>query len=148
LAETVFTLGAALLNLHHTDPDGLITGDPIWFGLCAEGLKLTHRVQEKRFHPTGRPYPRTHHVGEEHTIQIDRIWLVDVGGDEAWGIERERRYVLEILWNHPDGRSDIAHRRTYYGVTIQSHDLTSENVHEFAENQQFAAEYFLADTPS
>lgn len=145
--ETVFTLGAALLALYNTDPDGLITGDPIWFGACAEGLNLRHKVEEKRFWPSGRPYPKTHHVGESHVIEIERIWVVDNGGSEDFVVEREKRYVMQILWEHPDAREGVAFRRTYYGVTIASADLNSQSVHEFAANQVFNAEYYVADNP-
>lgn len=142
MAERVFTVSAATVSLYQIDGDGEVVGDPVWLGACAEGVKLAYRFEQVVSRPTGVPYPKVHHVNEEHEISIERLWVVD---GQEFQMERNQRFIMQIEWEEPSGGSGT-HTRTYYGVTNQSADMESREVFEFLQNQVFAAEYFVSET--
>ncbi len=142
MAEQVFTVSAAVINLYLIDGAGAVVSTPVWIGACAEGLKLLYRFDIVKSRPTGVPYPKVHHVNEEHEIRIDRLWVID---GQDFEMERNQRYVMQILWEDPNGAAGT-HTRTYYGVTNNSADLNSEGHFELRHDQVFNAEYYVAAT--
>lgn len=145
MPEQVFTLSAATINLYLIDGDGAVVADPVWMGACAEGLRMAYRFEKVVSRPTGVPYPKVHHINEEHEVTIDRVWVLNGGEFE---MQRNQRFILVIEWEDSDWEAG-SHKRTYYGVTNNSADLVSQEVHELKQNQVFNAEYFIAEnTPS
>lgn len=143
MGEQVFTVTAATINLYRIDGDGEVVQPAVWLGACAEGLKLAYRFDKVVSRPTGAPYPKVHHVNEEHEIAIDRVWVID---GEDFEMERNQRYVMQIVWTDPNDGADGTHTRTYYGVTNNSADLNSQEHFELRQNQVFNAEYYVAET--
>src|SRR5690242_3117768 len=131
MAEQVFVLNKAELSLFHSNAQGdAADGDALFIGACAAGLKIGYRFDEVETRPSGVPYPNTHHVNESHSIEIERIWIVN---GEEFQMERNRNYILKIKWVDPDDGSKYF-QRSYYGVKNQSADMGSQDVQEFLQN--------------
>ena len=136
-----FTLGFAILNLYELNPDGTIISDPpIFFGACAENLRMDHGLEAKKVHPTGESYPKHYHVGEGHTIVVERIWVIN--GVLNFAVERNKRYAMEMVFEDPNG-TDRYFMRTYYGVMVTGVNHESQGQAEFRTNQTFLAQYFV-----
>jgi len=96
--------------------------------------------------PTGAQYPVNHPLVPTYQISIDRVWALPlsnlVGFQPGAG-----NYVLQIVWTDED--SGNWHRRTFYGVTISSRSFAPQSIEtEFVDGQEFAAQYFVADSGS
>ena len=52
------------------------TGEEVWFGACAANLKLHDEFSEVLLASSGDAYRTAYHVDEEHTIEIERLWIL------------------------------------------------------------------------
>ena len=79
-------------------------------------------------------------MNEEHEIQFDRVWAPnDTDGD--YQMERDKRYVLEVVWTDNVG----THKRTYFGVTQDTHDLSTDGQARMDNQQTLRAEFFTEE---
>jgi hypothetical protein len=90
----------------------------VWLGGCAQNLVLTDEFTEAVLQRPGRKFGQVKHVDEQHTIEIESVWLLN---DDALQepamprIERGQVYRLIITWTDEDTHE--TNRRTYLGVT-------------------------------
>lgn len=87
---------------------------PIYQGQCAERVRMEARVIERETWATATPHPRANHIGEGHTIEVDRLWVVKGSVPYDYEFVIGRRYVMVLEWEEPGGQW---YRRVYYGVT-------------------------------
>jgi hypothetical protein len=149
----------AMLSLYPADADDLpMTDFPVWQGAVANGLRLGLEYEAIRMAGNGDRFQREHHVDESHTLEIERSWLlrktpdpltagslpppthahsVSVEGDFI--PERNRRYVLVMVWKSSDG---LWHQRTYNGVTSRAVAWESVRALHFSNRQSWRAESF------
>jgi hypothetical protein len=139
--NAIYTLLEATLALYPADATGQpITTTPIWMGACAENLRLAQSMKVVETTPGGRAYPKRHPLVATHDIQIGRIWVLPDATGSSDYVLPTGQMVLDILWEDEEG--DGWQRRTYYGVTAKSYDLSSvEKIHSTAD-QTFDAEYY------
>lgn len=137
-----FTLLEATLALYPAGADGEPLLDfPVWMGACAENLRLRSRLEEHITHPTGERYGRTYHTDEEHLIEINRLWVLQLSDLRDYALARNQTYVLEVVWQ--DEFTEVWHKRKYCGVTAQNYDLSSEGVMQFMADQGFRAQRYV-----
>ena len=141
----VLNLIEAQVTLYQAQADGT-PGQAIWSGQVAEGLQVRERWLVVQTRPTGAPYPVNHPLVPTYEIAIDRVWALPlsslIGFQPGTG-----NYVLQIVWTDED--SGNWHRRTFYGVTISARSFAPHSIEtEFVDGQEFAAQYFVADTGS
>jgi hypothetical protein len=146
----LFILDDATVNLYPAGPDGrTVTGSALWIGACAETLTLSSRLEGVRFAATGARHASMHHLDEQHEIRINRLWVLRRHDLHDYKLERNQRYVMEIVWREIT-RSPVTglvtldewYRNTYYGVTARSFDRASNSVMEFMADQVWDAEYY------
>lgn len=136
---TVFTLLEARIWLYPTGADGNPLRDyPVWIGAGAENLKLTDSLMEVETRETGAPHPLVDHIGEEHQVEIERIWKVSRTGQD-FTLVPNQKFVLVVVWTE-DGRGQQWKERVYHGVTMRSDARASQGVLETNQSQQFRAE--------
>lgn len=138
MPERPLNLIKATISLFEAAADGSGTGSALFMGVCVESMKLIYRFEQKETRPTGRQYPRRRTINEEHEIQFDRTWAID-GAD--YEMDRDKRYVLEVEWADEVG----THKRTYYGVTQDTHDLNTLGQARMDNIQTLRAEYFTEE---
>ncbi len=143
-----FTLLEASLALYPAGPDGVtLAADAVWFGGCAEGLRLHKGFIELLMAGTGESFRSAYHVDEEHAIEIGRIWVIPMGDAADFEPGRNQRYVMEVTWQ--DEGTGVWHRRTYYGVTFRGQEMTSRGVDGGFDAQQiFRAQRYSSSTGS
>ena len=154
----LLTLDAAQVSLYEivegsstrTQPYGEPDAEhPIFANAEAQSLRLLSRLEERVIRPTGYRYPVIKHVGEEHEISIERVWLhrTSEGGESNDADERRNKlYVLRIVWLEPPPKNIalcVWKSRTYYGVTIPNWDLrTDVEMLAFTEAQTLKAAFY------
>lgn len=143
MAERVFTLANADIELFYIDSAGVVINPASYVQACAEGIRLIYRFEEIMRRPTGQPYPIARHINEEHLVEIDSLWMLD--GSE-YAMERNREMMLRITWTDPnDDTATATHIRTYRGVTDISADVNSDGVLEHKQSKRFRAKYYVAE---
>ena len=145
----VLNLIEAQVALYSAQADGT-PGAAIWSGQVAERLSVRESWLTVQTRPTGAQYPVNHPLVPTYDISIDRVWALPlsnlIGFQPTAG-----NYVLQIVWTQDDEdeNSGTWHRRTFYGVTISSRSFAPQSIEsEFVDGQEFAAQYFVADSGS
>ena len=139
----VLNLLEAQVTLYAAQADGT-PGQAIWSGQVAEKLSVRERWLVVQTRPTGAAYPVNHPLVPTYEISIDRVWALPlsnlIGFQPGAG-----NYVLQVVWTDED--SGKWHRRTFYGVTISARSFAPQSIEsEFVDGQEFAAQYFVADS--
>ena len=163
-----FTIPEASISIYPVDALGLpITSSPIWLGACATGLQISESLTEVIDYPTGVTHGQAHHTDEQHSIAIDRLWVVDVtlaappanitaeivtriiGGTAPvtngtdYRLRRNQKYIAIIVWQDGDDPNRFIYR-VYYGVTDRKHNLSGSGVDgEIGSQIEWRAEYYL-----
>jgi len=141
----VLNLLEAQVTLYATAPGGG-TGPTtaLWSGQVAERLTVREQWLTAETRPTGAPYPVKHPLVPQYEIAIDRVWALPL--DNLAGFKpSDQEYVLEVIWTEEE--TGTWHRRMFYGVTIASRSFEPRSIEsEFVDGQEFAAQYFLADS--
>jgi len=135
-----FLLANATLTLYRTNAAGSpITATPVWFGACEEQIRIEERWITAQSTPAGRRYPKRRALVPQYQIGINRLWVQqrDALGDF---VPTSEVYVLDVLWY--DEEMVVWHRKTFYGVTIDSRTWQSTEVFELRDEQMFNAEYY------
>ena len=146
MPQTILHLATAVITLYDAPPSGVApSGVGIWHGSCPAGMKLTYAYDEVKSFPTGAPYGIVHHVNETHSIEIQKVAIVDDDVDGEFLPERDNFYAMKIDWVRNDGKGL---RRTYYGLKAKSLDMSSRGVEEYEQNQAWSAQYFVSDKVS
>lgn len=147
MPEQLFTLSSAEISLFLIDGAGAVVEPAVWTGVKAEGVRMAYSFDTIKTRPTGRPFPRTRIINEEHQIEIDRVWVIN---DGDFQMDRDAQFILKIEWTDPANRSPYSiagsHSRTYYGVNTVKADLAANDQHQFKQSQSFVAEYFVEET--
>lgn len=142
-SDKCFILGEATISLYPASPVGdAVVGSPVWMGGCAEGLKMSSRLEGVKLFNSGDRFKRTHHTDERHEIAIDRLWVLPRSPMRDYRLERNQMYALEIIWVDP---TESWFKRVYFGVTGVSYDVASQGVMQFMANQVFDAERIAPD---
>jgi hypothetical protein len=149
MSNTVLTLLDATLALYPADVDGApLTAFPVWMGACAERVRLNSPWTTVETRPSGRSFPRQHPLFAAHEVSIDRVWVNPLS-DQASFIPTGHTYVLDLVWQDPEDPEERWKRRTYFGVTIKSDGIESQDIGgtagHFVEGQVFDAEYYAED---
>lgn len=138
--ERLHSLLEATLTLYPAAADDTpVTASPVWFGTCANDLRLAERMIVRQTMPGAAPFPRNHPLVATHEINIGRVWTSREPSLDDY-TPATSRYVLDILWEAED--FDGWRRRTYYGVTAKSYDLASQERIQMNSEQAFDAEYY------
>lgn len=164
-----FTVPEAIVSVYPTDANGeAITASPVWLGASVKGLHITERLVEVVDHPSGAPYGVAHHIDEEHSISMERLWIAetplvsppedlaialaatDIGqpfgvtNGTDYRLRRNMRYIVPIIWQDESDPTSFIYR-VYYGVTDQSHNLSASGADgEKTSVITWRAEYYLA----
>ncbi len=140
--ELLFIVGEATAWLYPSSPSGdLVVGSAIWAGACINGLELNARFTEVLIGGTGKAYRKAYHVDEELEIGISRLWVLRRSDFADFRPGFNQRYVLDIVFQIPDGRKEW-HRRRFFGVTGRSWDMVSNGVMEFGVKHVYRAERY------
>jgi len=111
------TLHEAALSLYLASPDGSTPYAEVFIGACAEGINLSSRLEEFRVAATGAEFQRTHHVDEEHFIEVRHVWVLSATAPEVFQPVRNQRYLAELVWRDRK-LSGLWMRRRYFDVTF------------------------------
>jgi hypothetical protein len=143
MPEVVLHLATANVFLYDAPASGvaLTSGVGLWQGACPATMKLTYAYDEVKSFPTGVPYGIVHHVNETHSIEMQKVAIVDDYEDEFMP-ERDNFYVMKIEWQDARGKGL---RRTYYGVKARNLDMDSQGVDEYNQAQHYSAQYFESE---
>ncbi len=129
----------ANLSLYPTAADGTALLDcPIWWGAVANHLRLGMSLEEMRVAGSGDRYRTAHHIDEDHTIDIDRTWLLSKQNVADFIPTRNQQYVLVMVWES----EGVWYQRTYYGVTALALSWDSRGTLHFGHGQRFRAQRF------
>ena len=133
-----YFLREAVLSLIPATVGGTATGDAVWMGACANGIRFSSTPDELKIHPSGDRDPIIFHTGEEHGIEIDRTWLIRKANYQDFRLARNQQYRLEVVWNS----EGYWYKRTYIGVTLRSIQEQSVRTNHLALTQSFRANRF------
>lgn len=139
-----YLLAEAVLSLYPAGADGMaITSAAVWWGACANRLRMRMDLEEVRLKRSGARYTKTFHIDEEHAIEVERTWVVQKNAPNDFVPGRNQQYVLEIVWAAlRAGLAPVWHRRTYFGVTGRSIEWDSRGVLQIINQQQWRAQRF------
>lgn len=128
MAATIFTQWECEVVIYRADDDGRPTEEVEWLGGCDNRMNLQQGFVEERADRSGDPYARWQQLEEEHTIELERLWLTRYDRNESSFqtpvLGRNQRLVAVLLWRDEEAR--IWHKRTYFGVQVASLGVTSE----------------------
>lgn len=139
------SLSEATLTVWLADTNGDPTGDALFTGAPVHGVQMAASYTEVLSACSGRSYRQTRHVDEEHTIALDRTWVLRANDAAQSVLSRGVTYVLALTWAvaGPDAPTvRWTNTRTYYGVTWQGGSWRSEGFHAFGTGQSFRAQRF------
>jgi len=143
LNTIVLNLLEAQVTLYATKADGSL-GMAIWSGQAAERLSVRERWLTAETRPTGAAYPVNHPLVPQYDISIDRVWALPLGNLTGFQ-PTSQNYILEVIWTEEETLQ--WHRRRFYGVTIMERSFATQEIETgFVDGQEFAAQYFLADS--
>lgn len=138
----------AVVSLYPLAADGTpLTTQPAWSCAVANNLRLALEYDEVRMRSSGDAYQTTHHVDEEHTIDIEQTWLLPKAmllaaaqpvGVQDFVPQRNAQYALELVW-FSEG---YWYRRTYMGVTGRTVGWDSVRALQFGNRQAYRAQYY------
>ena len=111
------TLHEAVLSLYVASADGTAPLVEVFIGACAEGIHLSGSLTEFRLPSTGGDYQRTHHVDEEHFIEVRHLFVVRISDPVLFRAVRGQRYVADFLWLDRQ-HAGLWVRRRYFDVTF------------------------------
>lgn len=140
-------IGEAELSLYPAGEDGTpLTDQAIWFGACAQDLRITENWIGSETRPGGRKYPRRRAHVAQYSVDIGRVFQLqksDLDDFEAG----PGPYVLSVLWTDED--TGYWHRKTFYGVTPVQRTWGG-NAADAAtgDDQSWAAEYVVNESGS
>lgn len=132
LSEASLTLWPAAAS---GDP---ILSEPVWIGARVEGLEIEGALEEVESTASGAAQRQYEPGAESWLIRIQRIWVVATNSLKGFDLRRGR-FVLQIV--HQCRKAGTYHRLTFYGVTMRSQKLQSKGLMEYAEAQEFRAEW-------
>jgi hypothetical protein len=127
-ATTIFTQWECEVVIYRADESGAATEEVEWLGGCDNKMELEQGFAEERADRSGDPYSRWQQLEEEHTLDLERLWLTryDRAGNFANPApRRNQRLVAVLLWRDEEAR--IWHKRTYYGVQVGPLAISSES---------------------
>lgn len=128
-ASTIFTQWECEIVIYRADEDGAPTEDVEWLGGCDNKMTLDQGFAEERADRSGDRYARWQQLEEEHSLELDRLWLTRYDRSEASFqtpvMARNQRLVAVLLWRDEEAR--IWHKRTYFGVQIGTLNISSES---------------------
>ena len=138
--QTPLTLRDASTGLFLVDEND-VPNAQVWLGLNAERLTLEGTYKERVLQYPGVPYGQAHQEDEDHTIELQLVWLHDVstGAARMPTLVRGVRYQFVCVWSDPE--AGVWTRRVYTGVTAQPNriedftqtiKLRAEQMFEFA----------------
>jgi len=108
----------------------------------ASGLRLIHRPNFVWKRPTGRRHPIGRHLGAEHIIEIEKLWIQESGTINV-ELEENTCYTLQVVWKEaPPWDPPIALGRTYYGVYTTQSQLRPGDGNAFVGEQALTAAYY------
>ena len=138
--QTPLTLRDASTGLWVVGADDA-PGAEVWVGRSPERLVLDGRYQERVLYYSGLAHGQCHHEDEEHTIELENVWLQDVSGAEARmpELQRGRRHQFVCVWE--DRAAAVWTRRVYTGVTVQPN-----RVDDFRQTLRLRAEQMFEST--
>lgn len=138
--QLAYTLIEATLTLYGTNADGSpVLTAPIWNGPKAEGFKANAKWIVVKTRPTGATYPRNHPLVPEWSINIARVWALPLEALDGFQ-PGPGNYVLDVVWVEEETLQ--WHRKTFYGVTINEHELDAREIDGgFTDGQTFDAQY-------
>lgn len=134
-----FFLHEATLSLFLADANGEPAGPPIWCGALANRLRARLELTGPRVRGSGERYHTQHHTAEEHTLEIDRSWILRKTSLGDFQPGRGTQYVLLLVW-YSNG---YWHSRTYYGVTAQTVNWDSQSTNQFLHGQVWKAQRYV-----
>lgn len=116
-------------------------GAQVWVGRSPEKLVLGGSYQERVLYYPGRDHGQCYHEDEEHTIELENVWLQDVSSGPARMpvLERGRRHQFVCVWE--DRAAAVWTRRVYTGVTVQPNQ-----VDDFRQTLRLRAEQMFEST--
>lgn len=138
-------VGEAALSLYPAAEDGApLTSQPIWFGACAQDLRIAENWIGTETRPGGRKYPRRRAHVAQYTIDIGRVFQLQQADPEDFE-SGAGPYVLDVLWTDED--TGLWHRKTFYGVTPVQRSWGG-NAADAAtgDDQSWAAEYVVNES--
>lgn len=124
-----FTQWECEVVIYRADDDGVATDEIEWLGGCDNRMNIEQGYAEERADRSGDRYARWQQLEEEHTIELERLFLTryDRAASfyQAPVLGRNQRLVAVLLWRDEEAR--IWHKHTYYGVQVPSLSSSSEN---------------------
>ena len=145
LNTILLNLLEAKVTLYAPAPGGAL-GPALWSGQQAERLTVAERWLTVETRPTGGRYPAQHPLVPQYDISIERVWALPVA-NLAGFMPGASTYVLDVLWTEEE--TGQWHRRTFYGVTINSRSFAPQSIEsEFVDGQSFQSQYFTVATGS
>lgn len=110
-----FTIREAEFALYYADVTGMRSGSLAMASGTVETLEIEMAYQEQRSDVHGRPYGRSRHIDEQHTITFGHIWSLQKATATMFFPRRDQQYILVVRWHDPERLT--WHKRTYFAVT-------------------------------
>jgi hypothetical protein len=143
MTETIcLNLIEATVTLYPANADGSPQlSAPIWLGAPAENLRGVERWVRRETTPSGAKYRRRHPLVAEYEVSIGRVWALPEDAPQDFAASYGS-YVLDVVWVEEE--TQAWHRKTFYGVTIDSHEWSGKDVETgLIEDQAFQAQYMV-----
>lgn len=144
MGSIFFTLGEARLSLYQADANGAaMPAYPVWFGACAENLRIGCKYSEEEIWLTGNTAPIPRHEGVRYDIDIGRVWNMRSASMLDFNPGLNSKYALVITWQ--DEKTMNWHQMTFNNVMADSLDTNADGQTYFLHNQKFHG-YLKAST--
>jgi hypothetical protein len=117
-------------------------GEEVWIGGCAKGLKLNGEFEDRPIEIPGDPFAEVQQVNENHTIEMENVWLMKTDGPDLPIMplmQRGRVFVLVIDW--VDEESGNQNRRVYQGVSWRAQRIGEVAMQNVTFRAKAMAEY-------
>lgn len=140
MRDAPLLLGDCTLALYPADAAGdPILSAPVWLGARCEELRTARSFERLQRRPTGAIHPSQIAGAESNEIEMDRIWVIPLDRPRDFDLARGE-FVLII--HGKDRRTELWHKRIYYGVRGFSYAHSSRGQVNFVTEQRFTAEFF------
>ena len=112
-----FLLNEAQVAFYFDDGTGSY-GNALWMGGQAERLTLSRDFKERVLNRPGDPDGRPFYEDEDHSIEMDSLWLEGLVFKQMPMVGRNQKMALVIVWYDTEVTAWV--KRTYYDVKQRS----------------------------
>jgi hypothetical protein len=129
IGKTPFTQWEADVVVYQSDMFGNVAGnDAVWLGGTVNKSNFQDGYKTEEANQSGVPVPNMRQLEEQHVIELENVWMVQVAAGPAFAaptIPRDQFYAVVIIWT--DEETGVWVKRVYAGVELRELSMGSDS---------------------